>query len=82
MKRSLIALAAALALAAGSSFANQCPVDMKKIDDAMAKNPQLSAADMDAVKKARADGEKLHKEGKHKESMDTLGQAKKLLKIQ
>jgi len=33
------------------------------------------------VKKLRAEGEKLHKAGKHSESMATLGKAKKILKI-
>jgi hypothetical protein len=36
---------------------------------------------MDEVKKYRADGEKLHKEGKHQESIDTLAKAEKILAI-
>ena len=54
---------------------------MKKIDDAMAKNPKLTAAQADEVKKYRADGEKLHKEGKHQESVDTLAKAMKILDV-
>lgn len=42
MKRSLIALAATLV--AGSALAFHCPSDMKKIDEALAKNPKLSEA--------------------------------------
>lgn len=38
---------------------------MKKIDDAMAKNPKISASQMEEVKKYRAEGEALHKAGKH-----------------
>ena len=38
-------------------------------------------ADMDAVKKYRAEGEALHKAGKHQDSMDTLAKAKKILGI-
>jgi hypothetical protein len=33
------------------------------------------------VKKLRAEGEQLHKAGKHSESMATLGKAKKMLGI-
>jgi hypothetical protein len=76
-----IALFAATLFAAGSAFGFHCPQDMKKIDDALAKNPQLSAAQMDEVKKYRADGEALHKAGKHQESLDTLAKAEKILGI-
>ncbi len=72
--------AAALALASGTAFAGSCPADMKKIDAALAAKPALSEAQMTEVKKHRADGEALHKAGKHKESVETLGKAMKLLK--
>jgi hypothetical protein len=75
------ALFVATMFAAGTAFAFHCPVDMKKIDDAMAKNPKLSASQMDDVKKARADGEALHKAGKHQDSVDTLAKAMKILDI-
>jgi len=81
MKARTAVFAAALVFA-GSAFAFHCPQDMKKIDDALAKNPQLTAAQMDEVKKYRAEGEKLHKEGKHQESLDTLAKAEKILGIQ
>ena len=54
---------------------------MKKIDDALAKNPKLTTAQLDQVKKDRADGEALHKAGKHQESLDTLAKAMKTLDI-
>lgn len=76
-----IMFAATLAFA-GSAFAFHCPQDMKKIDDALAKNPKLTAAQMEEVKKYRADGEALHKAGKHQESLDTLAKAEKILGIQ
>jgi len=75
------AVFAAALLFAGSAFAFHCPQEMKKIDDALAKNPQLSAAQMEEVKKYRAEGDKLHKEGKHQESLDALGKAEKILGI-
>jgi len=74
------ALFVALAFASSTVLAFGCPKDMKAIDDAMPK-AKLSAAQMDEVKKLRAEGEKLHKEAKHKESLETLGKAKKILGI-
>ena len=46
MKARTVLFATAL-LFAGSAFAFHCPAEMKKIDDALAKNPQLTAAQMD-----------------------------------
>jgi len=79
--KSRIALLAATLLFAGSAWAFHCPAEMKKIDDALAKNPQLSAAQLDEVKKYRAEGEALHKAGKHQESLDVLAKAEKILGI-
>jgi hypothetical protein len=75
------ALFAATLFVTGTAFAFHCPADMKKIDDAMAKNPKLTTAQMDEVKKYRADGETLHKAGKHQESVDTLAKAMKILDV-
>ncbi len=74
-------LFAALLAASGSALAFHCPADMAKIDAALAKNPPLSQAQMDEVKKLRADGEALHKAGKHQESVDMLAKAMKILNI-
>ena len=67
-----------LALSAASAFAHSCPAEMRAID---AKLPtvKLTDAQMAKVKELRAQGEQLHKEGKHGESMAALGEAKKLL---
>jgi hypothetical protein len=81
MKTTTFALLGGLVLASGQAFAFHCPMDMKKIDEAMAKNPKLSAAQMADVKKLRAEGETLHKAGKHQESVDTLGKAMKMLSL-
>ncbi len=78
--RTLIA-AAVLALTSSIAFANHCPKDMAAIDAALAKNPSLSADKLAAVKQLRADGEAMHKAGKHTESMDSLGKAMKILGI-
>jgi hypothetical protein len=82
MRLKHVVLAATLALASSAAMAFHCPADMKKIDDALAKNPTLSAAQMTEVKKQRAEGEALHKAGKHQESVDTLAKAMKTLGVQ
>jgi hypothetical protein len=72
--------AVVLALASGVAYAGNCPNEMKAIDAALPK-AKLSEAQAAEVKKLRAEGEKLHKAGKHSESMAALGKAKKILKI-
>jgi hypothetical protein len=74
-------IGAALALASAAALAFHCPQDMAKIDAALAKNPKLSAQQMSDVKKYRAEGEALHKAGKHQESVDTLAKAMQILNI-
>jgi hypothetical protein len=78
MKR--IALAAALALSASVAAAHNCPNEWKAIDAALPK-AKLNASQASEVKKLRADGESLHKAGKHNESMAALGKAKGILGI-
>ncbi|TVO59850.1 hypothetical protein [Denitromonas ohlonensis] len=73
------ALAATLFALSTGAWAFHCPADMKKIDEAMSKNPQLTAEQMEQVKNWRAEGETLHKAGKHQESVDTLAKAMKVL---
>lgn len=80
MKR-MMALGVALLFAAGSALAFHCPKDMKAIDEALAKNPKLTEAQMKEVKEHRAKGEELHKAGKHQESVDELAKAMKILNI-
>lgn len=81
MKIRTLIIASAFALASGTAFASSCPKHMKAIDAALGKNPKLTEQQMKDVKKYRADGEKLHKEGKHAESMDALAKAEKILGI-
>ena len=81
MIKRYLAIGAAMLMAAGTALAMHCPADMKKIDEALAKNPKLTPAELTEVKKLRADGEALHKAGKHQESVDTLAKAMKILKI-
>lgn len=78
MKR--IVVLAALMLASSLALANRCPLDMKAIDAALPK-AKLSAQQSAEVKKLRADGERLHKAGKHADSEAALGKAKGILGI-
>jgi len=78
MKRT--ALFAVLTLASSMALAGSCPKEMKAIDAAL-PSAKLSAAQSAEVKKLRADGEQLHKDGKHTESMAALGKAKGILGI-
>ena len=82
MKLAQLAIAALFVTASGTAVAFHCPKDMKMIDAELAKNPKLSAEQLAEVKKLRAEGESLHKAGKHQESVDTLGRAMKVLSIQ
>ena len=75
-----IIAAAAFALSTSLAFAGSCPADMKAIDAALPK-AKLNDKQAAEVKKLRAEGEQLHKAGKHSESMAALAKAKKMLGI-
>lgn len=81
MKLRILIAAAAMAVA-GSAFAAHCPMDMKKIDEAMSKNPNLPADKLAEVTQLRSEGEALHKAGNHGASVEKLGKAMSILGIQ
>jgi hypothetical protein len=78
MKR--LAVTTFVLLFASAAWAGNCPNEMKAIDAALPK-AKLDAQKAAEVKKLRAEGERLHKEGKHAESMAALGKAKGILGI-
>ena len=80
MKR-LLAIATTLLFASTTALAFHCPKDMKAIDEALAKNPKLTEAQMKEVKSLRAQGEVDHKAGKHQDAVDGLAKAMKILDI-
>ena len=80
MKRIVIA-AILSAILAGPALAGQCPVDMKKIDAALAQNPSISAAQLAEVTKLRAQGEAEHKSSQHGASVKSLAKAMEILGI-
>jgi hypothetical protein len=61
--------------------AHSCPLEMFKIDQALAAKPKLDAASLKKVRALRKEAEQLHKDDKHGEAMLVLGSAKKILKI-
>ena len=81
MFRTLIPATAALMLLTSPAFAGHCPVDIKKIDEAMAST-DLSSSDLAKVKGLRAKGEAMHKTGKHAESLKALHEAMDILGIE
>ena len=80
MKRLILAAVLALAFAT-PALANHCPVYMKQIDEALAKNPQISAEQLAEVQKLRQQGEAEHKAGDHAKSMEDLEKAMGILGV-
>ena len=76
--RSMLGAAVALALFSGPALAGHCPLDVKAVDDGLAK--ATLADDVRAeVQKLRDEGEALHNAGKHSESVNTLSHAMRLI---
>ncbi len=75
-----LVLGSVIMMFAAAAFAHGCPGEMRAID-AKLPTATLPAADLSKVKALREEGEKLHKEGKHSESMKALAEAKKLLGV-
>ena len=77
MKRIALALAL-LGIAAGPALAFQCPLLLKQIQDATAG--KSDAASKRALELA-AEGDKLHKEGKHAESVAKMEEAARVINL-
>lgn len=74
------ALFIALAIASAPAAATDCLKAMTKIDAALS-SAKLDAKKMQQVRKLRAEGESLHRAGKHAEAQRQLGRARELLDI-
>ncbi len=72
-------IGAILFTASSIVFAHSCPVLMKDIDARMGTVQGVSSEKMTKIKQLRADGERLHKQGKHDDSMKALQEAQSLL---
>ncbi len=80
LRRALLAGGILLGLSA-PAYAFQCPADVAKIDEAL-QTAELSEEQQRRVQELRAEGARLHEEGRHQESVDTLAQAKDILGIE
>ena len=79
MKKLLTAIALS-AFLSGTAFAASCPMQVKKIDDALASS--TASAEVKAQAQAlRDEGEALHTAGNHAESVAKLAEAQTLLGI-
>jgi hypothetical protein len=76
-----LSLVGALVFSPLIAAAHSCPLEMFKIDRALAAKPKLDAASLKKVRELRREAEQLHKEDKHGEAMLVLGSAKQILKI-
>ena len=79
--RRLLIPAALFAALSTPALAFQCPADMAAIDQAL-QTAQITEEQRAQVQQLRAEGERLHNEGQHQQSMATLAQAKQILGIQ
>ncbi len=74
-----IVLASALAIAfATPALAGHCPVDVKAIDNGLAKM-SVPAAQMSEVKALRDKGDAEHKAGSHGDSVKNLAKAMRII---
>jgi len=78
---SAAAVAALIAVASSPALAGSCPKIMKKVDAALATNPQLTSEQMTEVTKLRAEGEVQHKAGSHADSVNSLNKALEILGV-
>jgi hypothetical protein len=75
-----VALGIAIAFGAGAASANQCPLLIKQLNEGIAKVSDKKKAE--DAKKLVAEAEKLHKDGKHAESVAKCEEAAKAAGIE
>jgi len=63
------------------ALANQCPVDLEVIDQAL-QTTELSGAELEQVTALRDQGKSEHEAGDHSAAVATLAEAKMLLGIE
>ena len=77
MKRIALSLAL-VAVASGPALAFQCPLLLKQIQDATAGKTDANSK---RALELAAEGDKLHKEGKHAESVAKMEEAAKVINL-
>lgn len=65
----------------GFAWAHSCPSYVQLIDDSLEQSEQMGLSDeaVEEIKSLRDEGERLHEEGKHEESIAKLDEALALL---
>ena len=81
MRNGAVAAIAAVLLWATPALAAHCPKDVKLIDEALAKDTMMDEAKKAEVMALRDEGDALHKDGKHAESIEALHKALEMLGI-
>jgi hypothetical protein len=82
MLKRVLSAAALLAFLASPALAAHCPLDVKKIDAALAGDHGLDATQLVEVKALRDAGAQLHGSGAHGESISQLHKAMDILGIE
>jgi hypothetical protein len=82
MRLRLFPIAALAIFFSASALAGHCPSDVKAIDAAIEAGTDLSEAQLAEVKELRDEGEKLHKDGSHAESIEALHKAMDILGLE
>ncbi len=78
--RTTLLAAVALTALSAPALARECPTHVRKIDAALA-TASLGQEQKAEVQRLRDEGQRLHGEGKHEESMETLAKAEKMLGV-
>lgn len=74
-------LPALVLLVSAPAYASQCPMDMKKIDQALQQQNSLTEQQLAEVRQLREEGERLHQSGQHPQSVASLAKAKAILGV-
>ncbi|UTW50844.1 hypothetical protein KFF05_12975 [bacterium SCSIO 12827] len=78
MNKLILSAVAALLLATSPAYAGHCPKDVKHVKEALAKS-SASAENKAKAQALMAEGDAMHKAGKHGESLKALHEALHLL---
>lgn len=81
MLKRVLSAAALVALLSTPALAAHCPLDVMKIDEALAGDHGLDATQLAEVKALRDTGEELHNSGAHGEAITQLHKAMDILGI-
>ena len=77
-RTTFLAATVALATLSAPALARECPTHVRKIDAALA-TASLGQEQKAEVQRLRDEGQRLHGEGKHDESMEALARAERML---